>query len=100
MLFLALHLKAFEKLSWKASSLTPKLDPVSSERSFLGSFLRGCSKAQPFLGSSAPPTMACTLHGAGRPTPTCALAPASSAFNIPCWAVAENTQQTHIKNAL
>lgn len=27
-------------------------------------------------------------------------APASSAFNMPCWAVAENTQQTHIKNAL
>lgn len=25
---------------------------------------------------------------------------ASSAFNMPCWAVAKNTQQIHIKNAL
>lgn len=48
-------------------------------------------------GWSSPPNHDPRPPPGGRDHPH---TPASSALNIPCWAAAENTQQTHIKNAL
>lgn len=104
--FSAPHERAFEKLSWETSSPCPMQSPVSSDRNSLGPVCAApqarplSPKLSPSWAGPHPPAMTCTLRSVGESTPTCTLAPASSAFNIPCWALAENTQQTRIKNAL